>query len=286
MVIDKTIDFNSLTLKRSIAPSSSPLAEELEISRKLSEMFCKKESEWLKDQGLLRVNFDIKKERRSFIIKGIFYFKEDGSSIYIPTRYKMMMEGNRYSTTLGKVSAMIPLTFVDSFHDVKKEITYGIVHEAKTLTSWTFVVSALTAIFGVDFIFLIFFMFGIAVIDGILALIFSRRYDPKIKDDEKIIIERLIFFAFLICLFIGLSFGQIGLEYVIWKNQGETLKELLTNAPEYIERVAWLLNAQTLATIGIIIYYGNRMRMAFERATGLRLNPFRKRNSRTQNIEG
>ncbi|KKX54198.1 hypothetical protein [Brevibacillus borstelensis] len=263
---------------KEISPSKKPSQRSEELSRLYTEEFAKQYGEVWKKKGYQRINLSIVEVEDGLILEKIYFVKENCEVIVHDDWYKIGESRHKTKINLiNKVSAMLPYPIADAFRGVKSEFQDLSMPEVKAITAFTFLGSAFSSVFGVNFIVLFIIMFGLAFFDAILVNFFKAAREPGTKRKEHQPLNRLSVFALLMVLFCAMSFLQVAIDYLVWKNQGMTLREMLADLPSWVEKIGWMVSAQNLSVVAIIGYYANRFRKVLFRATGFNLTPSRKK---------
>jgi hypothetical protein len=241
-----------LTRQDELLCSPSPSEEEKAISNMISEMVVEHDSELLKEIGLMKINFQVKKRLFGFYIEEAHFVQENGRVISIPTKYKLKGMGNTYSTTLRKVGAQfmpntLP-TYLSLYASDLKEA-----HQEKV--SWKLVITSvftvITSWLGVALTSLVTGLFILALADLVLGL--SPR---NIKlGTEKDHTFQAKFLAFL-TNFLGMIAIFKGMEYLS-TFAGEKGVPTFVNAIIHIATVGWIFSIYVWRIIGYIARANN-----------------------------
>lgn len=87
--------------------SNSPSDQEKEFADALKNYFQKRHGDNLRKKGFMAINFDVKRSKREFIVKGVYLIKDDGSVKYhtLDIEHKFPLKTNTIVTDMRKVGA-------------------------------------------------------------------------------------------------------------------------------------------------------------------------------------
>lgn len=173
MTYIRSENFMDLTKNKnaSIEPSPSRTTREREIAQFISDS-VNEDKEFLKEINLLKVNFDVQETKNGVYIKCIYLVQENGEAVPVPyNRLIKKPKVKRSYFTSRKVGALfMPMGIPTFFQSYAKEME-AVVEQNKFKYWVTAVITAITALLGVELTFLISGLFVIALADLIVSLI-------------------------------------------------------------------------------------------------------------------
>jgi hypothetical protein len=265
------MESQTITKDLDIICSSGPTDEEKEISQRLSDYINEHEKEWLKQRGLIRMNFDVKKHVFGFYVVGLNWVHENGSVRIIPIKYKLPIRGNIYSTTISffervgtLMALLLPQSVTESFAMAKDQIKNDMVTDAKKIGAFSFICSAFTSVFGLPFWLILLGLFCVSVFEFLLSLI--KRF--RLPGVDYSPLAKLQVFSGSLIIFTAFSFAQIVAQYAIYEVQGVTIEELFKDSPVYLQTAVEIINMQTIGMFFIIGFYINTMKKMFLHGSG------------------
>lgn len=197
-------------------------------------------------------------------IQGNLRAKDTSSVIFTsPVAYISVNAGNDISaekkSSIKKAGAVMLISpfFTESYALAKEQVQNDALKDAKAVGGFALLSNLFVSGFNVSFLIILFFIFGMALIEYLFSLM--KRFRLPGVDYAPMAKAQILLGTFIV--FIAASFLQVGIDFI-------TATQLPKNLPGWMEVAKDYVNIRNATALFVLGFYMNTVRKMFSKAAG------------------